>query len=310
MMNYIDLHCDTVTACADTGRDIFKNDLQIDISRLNRSGCAAQCFAIFTDGEGAAEKFSTGLDYFLRAARKCADFVQVESGKDLQNCVKKDIVGGILTVESLSFLGGDVEKINALAAEGVKICSLVWNNENELAVPNLIFRGGYPAFEERCEKGLTALGRAAVELLDENKIIVDISHLSDGGAREILKMRKIPTVATHSNCASVCPVSRNLTDELIKMVADCGGVVGLNFCRDFLGDGDPFELIAMHAEHLIKVGGVGVLALGSDFDGIPAYEELHGCEKMPALLQYLEKRIGFEACEALAYKNALRALEF
>lgn len=307
-MRYIDLHCDTVTACFKSGRDIFNNDLQLDVARLERSGCAAQCFAIFTDGDGAAETFSGSLDYFLRAAKSRPDFVQIGSPENLRNCVKSGIVGGVLTVESLSFLRGDIEKIPSLAAAGVKICSLVWNNENELAAPNMVGRGGNPDLTARCEKPLTPLGREAVRLLDENKITVDISHLSDGGAREILKGRRIPTIATHSNCAAVCPVSRNLTDDIIRLVADCGGVIGVNFCRKFLGEGDAFSLVAAHAEHILKVGGEGALAFGSDFDGIPECEGLESCEKMPALLEYLTGRLGFHAAEAMAYKNALRVL--
>ena len=73
--------------------------------------------------------------------------------------------------------------------------------------------------------------------MDSLKIIVDISHLSDGGADEILEGRKIPLVASHSNARAVCGNPRNLTDEQIKKIADCGGVIGINFYKKFLGEG-------------------------------------------------------------------------
>ena len=113
-----------------------------------------------------------------------------------------------------------------------------------------------------------------MEKLDELKIIVDISHLSDGGAEDILKGRKIPAVASHSNAASVFNVCRNLTDGQIKMLSECGGVAAVNYCYDFIGFENVFDGLLKHVLHIIKVGGENCVALGSDFDGIPAYPQL------------------------------------
>ena len=308
-MKYIDLHCDTLTECVKRDKNIFENDLHIDIKRLKKSGAAAQCFAVFSEGDGAEELYNLSRNYFLNATSKSVDFVAADSAEKIENCVKSGIVGGVFCVESLSFLKGRVEKISELKRAGVKICSLVWNYKNELATPNLRFSGGVPNLKSRSDEPLTERGVKAVELMDECGIIPDISHLSDGGARQILKGRKMPAVATHSNAAEVLNVSRNLTDELIRLIADCGGVIGLNFCRAFLGEGDSFERVLAHARHVEKIGGSGVLALGSDFDGIPTIEGLEGCQKMPALLEYLTKNLGSSVTESLAYKNALRVLK-
>ncbi len=302
-MNYIDLHCDTVTECCDKGQSLLNNGLQTDIERLLKSGSIAQCFAIFTEGENAAQDFEKYLSFYQKELEKYrGKILPVTSYENLKKCGSCGILGGILTVENLSFIGKDVSKISDLADFGVKMASLVWNDENLLARPNLHFSDGVPQFSKRCDKGLTELGREVVEELDKNKIIVDISHLSDGGAEDILNTRKRPIVASHSNAEKVCGVCRNLTDGLIKKIADCGGVIGVNYCPDFLG-GKTFESIARHIDHIINTGGEDCVALGSDFDGIPAPEGLENCLKMPSLLSYLESKFGTEKTEKLARLN-------
>lgn len=289
-IKYADMHCDTLTECFDRGYALADCDLQINLEKLKESGCAAQCFAIFTQGADAARRFAEYLNFYKSGLSSCGN--------------------ALLTVENLGFIGEDLTVIPRLAEEGVKMASLVWNYENTLAYPNLIFKDGVPLFCERERRGLKPLGRRALELLDENKIIVDISHLSDGGADEILSDRKIPIVASHSNAAEVCNVSRNLIDAQIKKIADCGGVVGVNFCKDFWGEGDTFSLVLRHILHVIKVGGEDVVAFGSDFDGIPAPPKLEGCEKMPALLEYLsDNGVTGAVLDKLCYKNFMRVLK-
>ncbi len=108
-------------------------------------------------------------------------------------------------------------------------------------------------------------------------------------------------------------VSRNLTDGQIRLLADCGGVVGVNFCKDFLGMGttarDTLEEASLHIKHIIKVGGEDVIALGSDFDGIPAPAGLEDCTKIQSLFEFLlNNGISSAVLEKISYKNAARVL--
>lgn len=305
-ITYADMHCDTLTVCCDRGGRLEDCNLQTDLSKLKSSRCAAQCFAIFTQGGGAAADYERYLAAYLEEKER-GGFYPVLRGKDLEHCAESGLTGGILTVENLGFIGSDIGKIKDCHADGVRMASLVWNSENALAYPNLKFKEGLPQFCGRERRGLKDAGRQAVEVMDGLGIIVDISHLSDGGAEEILKNRKIPVVASHSDAAAVCNVSRNLTDGLIKSVADCGGVVGVNFCADFVGNPDIFAGLCAHVKHIVKVGGEGVAALGGDFDGIPAPEGLEDCTKVQTLFEYLSLN-GFRAefLEKFAYKNFVR----
>lgn len=313
-MRYIDLHCDTLTESLKSGQSFTDGSLQASAEKLKKSGCAAQCFAIFTQGENAAAFFEESLNYYRSMLDLSANsLTEAKTSADFDCCLNGAKTGAILTVESLGFLHGKTDKLSALKACGVKMASLVWNLKNELAYPNLIFKNGLPDFKKRETRGLTPKGREAVEILDSLGIIIDISHLSDGGAEEILKNRTAPVVASHSNAAEVFNVSRNLTDKQIRLLADCGGVVGVNFCKDFLGIGttaaDTFEEVSLHIKHIIKVGGEDVIALGSDFDGIPAPAGLEDCTKIQSLFEFLIKNgISSAVLEKIAYKNAARVL--
>ena len=306
-MKYIDLHCDSATVSLDKGYPLSNNGLHVNLKKLKESDCAAQCFAIFTDGKNARSDFEKYLNFFFKSVG--------ENNLTLVKCFR-DLISpaqfapkAILTVENLGFTDGKTEEITALKDKGVLMASLVWNNENPYAYPNIIFENEIPDFTKSEIRGLKEKGREAIALLDSLKIIVDVSHLSDGGTDEILKNRKIPTVASHSNSRTICPMPRNLTDKQIKGIADCGGVIGVNFCKDFLGVGEPFELVLKHIRHIIKTGGEDVVAFGSDFDGIPTVTGLEGAEKMPELIEYLEGELGAKVIEKLCFENFARVLK-
>ncbi|MDE5789113.1 MAG: membrane dipeptidase, partial [Clostridia bacterium] len=234
-IKYADMHCDTVTVCCDAGGnpDDFRG--QINLKKLRESGCSAQCFAIFTEGKNSAADFERYAAFYRAQFINSPLILPVQSCSDLEKAQNEGKIAAILTVENLGFTGGDLSVIPDLKKLGVHMASLVWNNANCFAYPNLIFEGGKPLFAAREERGLTALGKDAVRALNDNKIIVDISHLSDGGVEDVLDLSTAPIVASHSNCAAVCGVCRNLTDGQLKKIAESGGVAGLNFCRDFVG---------------------------------------------------------------------------
>ena len=121
-------------------------------------------------------------------------------------------------------------------------------------------------------------------------MIVDVSHLSDAGFYQVLSLTQKPFVASHSNARAVCPCVRNMSDDMIRMLAERGGVMGLNFCADFLtqasyGEDNPGSIAAVvnHAKHIVKVGGMECIGLGSDFDGIDTHRELTGADSMERL---------------------------
>lgn len=195
--------------------------------------------------------------------------------------------------------------------------TLTWNFPNEIGFPNIHMpeNGGEPDFTvPETERGLTEFGFDLIEEMQRIGMIVDVSHLSDAGFYDVASHAKKPFVASHSDARSVCRAVRNLTDDMIRTLAEKGGVTGLNYCADFLSDGVPgisnegtLEAIVRHAKHIVNVGGEDCLGLGSDFDGIPTHAELTGADKLPLLDRALSKA-GFtqRQREKIFSENVLR----
>lgn len=125
-------------------------------------------------------------------------------------------------------------------------------------------------------------------------MIADVSHASDGTFWDILKYAKGPVVASHSNCRNLCNHPRNLTDEMIRAIAEQGGVAGLNFFGPFLGTTkeSKIEEMTAHILHMIQVGGSEFPAIGTDFDGIDGLERLDipNASAMELLWEALKKK--------------------
>lgn len=90
--------------------------------------------------------------------------------------------------------------------------------------------------------GLSSFGEKVVKAMNEMGMLVDVSHSSDDTVRDALRVSNAPVIASHSSVKAICPSRRNLTDELIKGIADTGGIVMVNFFPVFLHpDGGKIE---------------------------------------------------------------------
>ena len=179
---------------------------------------------------------------------------------------------------------------------GVRVLSLVWNGENELA-------GGVQS-----EIGLTDMGKEAVRELERNRIIVDVSHLNTLGFWDLCEVAERPFIATHSNCFEICPHKRNLDDLQIQEIIHRKGLIGINFYPIFInGESDAsFQEIRRHIRHILSLGGEDVLAVGSDFDGAAMPSRLDRIEKVPDWHQNLLKHFEPELVEKITFGNAQR----
>lgn len=289
----VDMHCDTLTSRVDFGG-------HIKLSKMTAQ--SFQCFAAFTEDENAAA-YAAAKTLFYNTFSN-GKFATVSNYGELIAARKASKIPCALTCENIGFTGGNSIQICNLKTDGVIMASLVWNTENCLACPNARVDG------LREKRGLKKLGAQAVEALDKCKIIIDVSHLSDGGVVQILKNRKIPALASHSCCNVVRRHQRNLTDRQLKAIADCGGVVGVNFYKKFLGGDGGFKEIAAHLKHIISVAGEDLPAFGSDWDGVPQ-DEIAVCpHNMPELLQFLaDDGIPPRVVEKIAFKNFLRVFK-
>ena len=212
-----------------------------------------------------------------------------------------------LAVEGMDAIGDDLNGIDRYADLGVRLGMLTWNGENLLATG----AGGDPY------SGLTELGRQAVRRMGTRNIVMDVSHLNDGGFWDVMKVAEGPVVASHSNCRALCDVRRNLTDDQLRAIRDSGGVVGLNVHHAFVHadrEKQTAEMLARHAAHMADVMGVEHVACGFDFceyfgPGNEGAEGLENCSQIHNLFYWLEK-LGMNKKERdmVARENFLRIL--
>ncbi len=307
MDTMIDLHCDTIYHILDDSLRLASNILSVDLDKLEQNHRSTQCFALFVQlgaQESPWQRACALHDEFVRQMEKHANRIrQVYSAKEI--CENKKC-GAILTTEEGGILEGDLTRIGVLASWGVRSFTLTWNYENELAYPN----SKDPLVMAR---GLKEKGIEALRLLEEHHIVVDVSHLNDGGFWDVVRHSTKPFWASHSNARAVTDSTRNMSDAMIRALSEKGGVMGLNFCPSFLTDDGKHESriedMVRHVLHERNVGGAEVLAIGTDFDGIGGRLEIEHVGEMEKLRDALGKAgIPQSDLDAMWSENALRVL--
>jgi membrane dipeptidase len=287
-MLFADLHCDTLTSYD----SLRSGGGQVSLPALHSAGCRLMCFAAFLrydlgDLLSKALSYAHSLDSQIAASADLARLVRCRA--DLDDALSTDRVGAMFTVEEGAVVEGDVANLHRLYEAGMRMMTLCWNHVNGIATPAVSMAAvadkGEMALYDVNSTPLTEFGRRLVAEMNDLGILVDVSHLNDGGFWEVLRISRAPIVASHSNARAVRGVARNLSDEMIAALARSGGVMGLNLCPDFLCDNveDVLDYAVRHVVHIWQVGGENVLALGSDFDGTVTRAPLTDCTKIPLL---------------------------
>lgn len=148
-------------------------------------------------------------------------------------------------------------------------------------------------------------------------MVVDVSHLNDGGFWDVMDLAAGPVIASHSNCRALCDVRRNLSDNQLRRIRDTGGVVGLNAFHGFV-HAEPRQqtarTLALHAVHMAEVMGVEHVGCGFDFcefmgPGNEGAEGLESAAHIRNLFYWLEKLgMNRQELEMIARGNFLRVL--
>lgn len=303
----VDLHCDTISVISHKDNlNLASNSLQVDFQKLINGNYLAQCFAIFTYLK-QANPYQDTLK-MLECFKKEIKNTQLNLATSV-NSLKVSEPNAILTIEDLGVIEEDLARLDYLYENGVRIASLTWNFPNSIGFPNKInLKNGI--CEADNENGLTEFGLKVIQIMEEKGIIIDVSHLSDKGFWDVYHHSKKPFIATHSNCRSICNHPRNLTDEMIKALDERGGVMGINFCTDFINEHAELtyiEDIIKHIDHIKKVASINCIAIGTDFDGIERTTEIDHAGEMEKLIValinhgYTDKEISL-----ITYQNFLR----
>lgn len=316
-MKVVDMHCDTILElykARERGEEIslLDNDLHIDLKKMEAGDYFLQNFALFVDLKGTEDPFLTCVrmaDLFYQVMEENQDRISpVTTWAEIERNWKEGRMSALLTLEEGEVCQGDPALLRTLYRLGARMMTFTWNYENSLAWPGR--EGGLP----ETEKGLKERGFEILEEMEALGMIVDVAHLSDAGIWDVLRTAKKPFVASHSNARSLASHARNLTDEMIRAIAEKGGVIGINYYCNFLEDipegGRQISRISRmveHMKHIRQVGGAGCIGLGSDFDGIYGEVEIGNSAGLPRLAEAMESA-GFTAgeVEAVFHGNVLR----
>lgn len=282
-MRAVDMHCDTILQIlADPTKQLRENDLQIDLQRMKASGTTLQNFALFVELVEGKDPYETAMAlYKIYQEQMSANSDLIRPVLTYQDYLDNQAAGflsGMLTMEEGAPLAGRIDRLEEFYDKGVRMLTLTWNHQNEIGTPNLQYFDEEKQLIDPNQTGLTPAGIAIVKKMNELGMIIDVSHGSDQLVRDVLANTDKPFVASHSDAREVCFHSRNLPDELIKAIADRGGVIGINYAEDFLRGKNKqltmIDAIVAHVRHFVKIGGIECVGLGSDFDGIPRNREL------------------------------------
>ncbi|MDH3216607.1 MAG: dipeptidase [Candidatus Krumholzibacteria bacterium] len=194
-------------------------------------------------------------------ARSQGKLVFIGSAGDLKNHIERrrrdpDAVAGILSVEGLHALEGELANVNVLYRAGFRMMAPSHFFDNEVGGSAHGLRKG----------GLTMFGRRVIARMEELNIIVDLAHASPRMTDDILAMVTRPVVVSHTGVRGTCESLRNLNDQQIVRIARSGGVVGIGFWQGAVCGNDVTSIVRA-ISYVADLVGVDHVALGSDFDG-------------------------------------------
>ena len=324
-MKVVDMHCDTISVILNEQREgknteLKANELNIDVRKMEQGDYLLQNFAMYIPLEDVGHPLDECLDLidcFYRELEKNKDSLSLAlSYDDILKNQEEGKISALLTIEEGGVASASLAHLRILYRLGVRMLTLTWNYPNGIGYPNVnLSKGNRPdARIPNTKDGLTPYGIEFIKEMERLGMIIDVSHLSDAGFYDVLKHTSKPFVASHSNARSITNHSRNMTDDMILKLAQRGGVLGINFCGNFLEEAKAEENMrskisnmVKHIRYIVDLAGIDCVGLGSDFDGIHQDLELDNAGKMP-LLEKALKDDGFSDSdiEKIFYKNVLR----
>lgn len=269
----IDLHADTLMWSRWVGYDLHKKHEtsfplsafggHVDVPRMREGGMGAQFFGLVSlplakGVRGLARTVTEQIEH-LEAQLRPDALRLVRTADDLASTNAEGALGAFLGIEGAHALEGDLDNVAKFAKRGVRYIGLLHFSANEAGHP-MLGRGRDDS------KGLTPWGFSLVERCEQEKVIVDLSHVNKRGFLDACSVARKPPIVSHTGVLGAYEHWRNIDDEQLRAVADKGGVIGVIFYPRYVG-GEGLEPVVKHLKHIIDVVGEDAPALGSDWDG-------------------------------------------
>lgn len=311
-MKIVDMHCDTlIEGWRTPEKSFYDGDRSINLKLLKENNSLVQFFAMYLSRieMKTMEPYDIlkGIyGYYQTQMEKYSEIIKpVFSAEEVLENSSKGLLSSLLTVEDGVFIDGKIERVQEVYDMGVRLITLMWNFENSV---------GYPCSDDEHEhmKGLKPFGIEVVEKMNDLGMIIDVSHMSEGGFYDVAKYSKKPFVASHSCARALCNHRRNLTDDQLKTIGNLGGVAGVNFECSFLKEGSnraTYDQIIEHLLYMKDKAGAESVGFGSDFDGIDDNGELVNYSGFTQLIERMEGKFTYDEIDKICNGNALRVMK-
>ncbi|NIP28633.1 MAG: membrane dipeptidase [Phycisphaerae bacterium] len=231
----IDTHIDVPYRVKKKGQDISRRtkDGDFDFPRAKQGGLGAAFMVVYVPAKyelkGGARVFADEtIDMIEGWANKWPDkFILAGSPEDLRVQFGQETVSIVIAMENGSPLEGNLANIKHFYDRGVRYITLVHSKCNHICDSSFD--------PDRKWNGLSPFGREVVAEMNRIGMMIDVSHASDETFYQILEVSKAPVVATHSACRHFTPDwERNMSDEMIRLLADKGGTIQITFGSGFV----------------------------------------------------------------------------
>lgn len=306
-MKVFDAHCDVLSKLYMDPRQRFEDGTQLDASGqyLRAGNVRLQVFAIYLD-EAIRDRSMLHILHFLdlyeEEVIKRAGVYPVRTKRDLRAVAAQEGLGGMLSIEGVDALQGDLSYLRTCYRLGVRAVGITWNWANWAADGVMESRGG----------GFTSKGKEMIALCNELGMVLDVSHLSERAFWELHAWSSRPFIASHSNVYDLCQHPRNLRRDQIEAIVERDGRMGLTFVPYFLKDGGKANMddLLRHLAYICDMGGASHVGFGSDFDGIGEWVEgLENASGYAALADVLSKWYSDEQVAGFLWGNWYRFFE-
>lgn len=245
-MIVLDSHCDTPSQLL--RRRIVSEDNahgHVDIPKLRRGGVDASFFALYTPTSMEPDAATRYAMQMLAATKDVIEANPSElalacSADDILSNKSRGLISILLGMENGSPIQTSLPLLREFHRMGVRYMTLTHNGDNEIADA---------ASHGTRWHGLSPFGREVVAEMNRLGMIIDVAHASDETFYDCLRYSTKPIVSTHSCCRALAGHRRNMTDDMIRKMADKGGVIQINFYPVFLSDAFARAFDAVNEEH-------------------------------------------------------------
>jgi membrane dipeptidase len=234
--------------------DLLQEMIDSGINAITKTMCDPKTFEL--EAMDVALEGIRSFDAWIAANPR--QVLKATSVADLDRAKRENKIAVFYLIQNSTPFGKNLDRVDTFYSLGLRTVQVTYNFQNWAGA----------GCKERNNSGLTEFGLQLVEKLNDTNMLVDCSHANMATMADTIRASKTPIIVSHTGCASIHTNDRNTTDENLKLLADHGGVVGIDQIRTHISPlrEGAVEHYYDHIQHAINVCGIDHVGIGSDRD--------------------------------------------